>query len=154
MAVLRNEADAPEDLRDRALLLAGRLLEFDPGLSGGRGYARALELLASGGALAAMERLIDAQGRQTLRFEPGGQQHEVHAEVAGRIASIDCHRIARIARLAGAPMDKGAGIDLLRKVGDEVRRGDALYRIHALSKAGLGFAIDMAAEDPGYGIQR
>ena len=43
MAVLRNEADAPEDLRDHALLLAGRVLDFDPALEGGRGYARALE---------------------------------------------------------------------------------------------------------------
>jgi thymidine phosphorylase len=100
-----------------------------------------------------MERLIDAQGRQTVRFEPGGEQHEVHAEVSGRVASIDCHLIARIARLAGAPMDKGAGIDLLRKVGDGVSRGDVLYRIHAHSKSGLGFAIDLVGEDSGYGIQ-
>jgi len=152
MAVLRNEADAPEDLRDRALLLAGRVLDFDPGLGGGKGYARALELLASGAALAAMERIIDSQGRQTRHYEPGVHRHEVRASASGTVRAIDCHRIARIARLAGAPLDKTAGIDLLHKIGAQVRRGDALYRIHADSLTGLGFARDMADEDPGYEI--
>jgi thymidine phosphorylase len=153
MAVLRNDADAPEDLRDRALMLAGRVLEFDPALAGGRGYARALELLASGAAAAAMERVIAAQGRQAARFEPGEQQQEVHAETAGHVGNIDCHQIARIARLAGAPMDKGAGIYLLKKTGDRVRRGEALYRIHAHSEAGLRFAVDLAGEHAGYSIE-
>ena len=66
------------------------------------------------------------------------------------MVAIDCHLIARIARLAGAPMDKGAGIDLLRKVGDPVSRGDPLYRIHAESQAGLAFATDLATENSGY----
>jgi thymidine phosphorylase len=152
MAVLRNDADAPQDLRDHALFLAGRVLDFDPALRGGRGYARAMELLASGEALAAMERLIEAQGRQAIRYEPGTHVHEVRAEDDGRVTAIDCHRIARIARLAGAPMDKGAGIDLLHKVGAHVRKGQSLYRIHAQSATGLGFARDLAAEDSGYEV--
>jgi thymidine phosphorylase len=152
MAVLHNEPDAPEDLRDHAVLLAGHMLEFDPALEGGRGYARALELLASGQALAAMERLIDAQGRQPQRFELGVHRAEITAGRSGRIVAIDCERIARIARLAGAPMDKGAGIDLFHKVGADVRQGDALYCIHANSLTGLGFARDLAAESYGYEI--
>jgi thymidine phosphorylase len=154
MAVLRNDADAPEDLRDRALLLAGHVLDFDPALKGGRGFARAMELLASGAALEAMERLIDAQGRQTVKFRAGKLTYEVRSPRDGRIAAIDCHAIARIARLAGAPMDKGAGIDLLHKVGEQVRKGEALYRIHAQSETGLGFARDLANEDSGYEVER
>jgi thymidine phosphorylase len=150
MAVLRNDADAPDDLRERALLLAGRVLDFDPDLEGGRGYARALDLLASGKALAAMERLIAAQGAQTQSFRPGALRCEIAAEADGTVAAIDCHLIARIARLAGAPMDKGAGIDLLCKVGDQVRRGEPLYRIHAQSETGLRFARDLADEGSGY----
>lgn len=152
MAVLRNDADAPTDLRDRALMLAGRVLDFDPALEGSRGYARANELLASGAALAAMERLIEAQGRQKDSFRPGPLQFEVMAPQDGRVSVIDCHLIARIARLAGAPMDKGAGIDLLRKVGETVRKGEPLYRIHAQSETGLGFARDLARESSGYSV--
>jgi len=153
MQVLRNEDDAPEDLRDRAVMLAGHVLDFDPALEGGKGYARALELLASGAALAAMERLIEAQGRQTRKFEPGAHQFEITASSAGTIHAIDCHLIARIARLAGAPMDKGAGIDLLYKVGEQVRKGEALYRIHAGSRTGLDFARELAIADSGYELR-
>ncbi len=150
MAVLRNDADAPADLRERSLVLAGRVLDFDPELEGGRGYARALELLGSGKALDAMERIIAAQGAQAMSFQPGRLRHEILAEGDGTVVAIDCHLIARIARLAGAPMDKGAGIDLLCKVGDPVSRGDPLYRIHAESQAGLAFATDLATENSGY----
>jgi thymidine phosphorylase len=113
-----------------------------------------MEMLASGAALQAMERLIAAQGPQTEKFAPGQFTHEVCAPLDGRISMIDCHVIARIARLAGAPMDKGAGIDLLHKVGEQVRKGEALYRIHAQSETGLGFARDLAGEDSGYEVLR
>lgn len=152
MAVLRGDADAPEDLRERGLLLAGHVLEFDPALKGGEGHQRARELLASGAALEAMERLIDAQGRNREHLVPGTYCHEIRSPREGAVMAIDCERIARIARLAGAPMDKGAGIDLLHKVGGKVAAGEPLYRIHANSETGLGFARDLAAENSGYGI--
>ncbi len=69
------------------------------------------------------------------------------------IAAIDCHRIARIARAAGSPIDKCAGLDLFHKVGDRVAKGDALYRIHAHFEADFKFATDYAVEDDGYRIE-
>lgn len=153
MSVLRNEPDAPEDLRDHAVALAGHVLDFDPALEGGKGYARALELLASGQALAAMERLIDAQGRNPVPPQLGRLQHEVKATASGTVKSIDCERIAMIARHAGAPLDQGAGIDLLHKAGAQIRKGDALYRIYANSEAGLAFASECSCENAGYEIE-
>ena len=152
MAVLRGEAGAPADLRDRAVMLAGRVLEFDPALRGGRGEARAVELLESGAALAAMERLIAAQGAQAMRAEPGQWTHEVPAPHDGKVTAIDCQVVARIARLAGAPMEKGAGIDLFCKLGDAVARGQPLYRIHATSRTGLDFARELAGRTSGYTV--
>ncbi len=150
MAVLRNAPDAPTDLRDKSLLLAGRILDFDPALRGGHGHARACELLKSGQALAAMERIMTAQGRSSVDHRLGHLVHEVTAPADGTVAGIDCHRLARIARLAGAPMDKGAGIDLLKKAGEAVRQGEPLYRIHACMPSDYRFAVDLAAEDAGY----
>jgi thymidine phosphorylase len=153
IAVLHNDDDAPSDLREHALTLAGHMLEFDPALEGGRGYARAVELLCSGAALAAMERIIDAQGRRQNQPSLGRHRFDVVAPAPGSVRQIDCERIARIARLAGAPMDEGAGIDLFCKVGAQVGAGEVLYRIYANSETGLGFARDLAGEGYGYEIR-
>jgi thymidine phosphorylase len=150
MQVLRGEADAPADLRERALMLAGRVLELDPALPGGAGAARAVELLDSGAALAVMHRLMRAQGAPPQAAVLGPLVHDICAAAPGRVTAIDCHHIARIARLAGAPMDRGAGIDLFCKVGAAVAAGQALYRIHAASPAGLAYARELAAEAHGY----
>jgi len=152
MAVLRNEDDAPADLREHAAMLAGHMLEFDPALEGGRGYARALDLLASGAALAAMDRMIDAQGRRARPPALGVHRFDVLAPAAGTVRQIDCERVARIARLAGAPMDEGAGLDLFCKVGGQVRASEPLYRIYANSETGLGFARELATERSGYEV--
>jgi thymidine phosphorylase len=52
LAVLRNEAGAPEDLRQRAVTLAGRLLELGGKALPGQGVALAMEVLASGADVA------------------------------------------------------------------------------------------------------
>lgn len=150
LKVLRCETDAPADLRERALRLAGQVLEFDPALYGGRGYARARELLDSGAALAKMERIQKLQGPPPVAAVLGSLQHDVPADRDGVVAAIDCYAIARIARLAGAPNDKGAGIDLLKKVGDRVEQGEPLYRVHAGLPIDFKFAVDRARQDNAY----
>lgn len=152
MAVLHGTAGAPADLRERALHLAGCILEFDPAVRGGAGAGRARELLESGQALAAMERIIAMQGPPSEDYALGSLVHEVPAPADGMVAAIDCYRIGRIARLAGAPADKGAGIDLLHKVGARVRRGEPLYRIHANTSTNAMFARSFAEEDSGVRI--
>jgi thymidine phosphorylase len=152
MAVLRCERDAPADLREKSLLLAARLLDFDPALRGGSGYERASQLLDSGQALRKMENIVDAQGRNTTQYRLGHLVHDAVAPRDGHVASIDCWRLARIARLAGAPLDKGSGIDLFKKIGDPVTAGTPLYRIHSCVRADFDFATSMAAEDSGFAV--
>lgn len=152
MAVLRNDAAAPADLRERAILLAGRILEFDPALRGGKGVQRAREILETGQAMAKMERIVARQGENTAPPGLASLTQEIAAPADGRVGAIDCYRIARIARLAGAPMDKGAGVDLLKKVGDRVSKGEPLYRIHAAFSADFKFATDLADSGSGYAV--
>lgn len=153
MAILRRAPDAPRDLREKALMLAAHLLEFDPSLRGGRGYDRAAELLDNGSALAMMENIAAAQGPPARSYQPAPLVREICAARSGTVAAIDCYRIARIARLAGAPLSKGAGIDLCAKIGDRVRAGDPLYRVLAAAEADFTFATDVASESDGYDIQ-
>ena len=151
-AVLCNAADAPNDLKEKSIRLAGRILEFDPGLSGGRGEAQARELLESGAAARKMDEIIEAQGPASQTTRPGGLLHEVTAGQDGYVTGIDCLQIARIARMAGAPTDPGAGLDLLTKVGDKVRKGEPLYRIHGDDPADFGFACRSADDQSGFRV--
>jgi thymidine phosphorylase len=152
MAVLGNDPMAPADLKEKSLRLAGRLLEFDPRLRGGSGYERARILLESGKALEAMERIIAAQGPTRSAASLGTLTLDVPAPRDGMVTSIDCFRLARIARMAGAPMDKGAGIEVMARIGDRVEKRQPLYRIFACFEADFGFATEMAGEGDGYGF--
>ena len=153
MQVLRNEPQAPADLREKALQLAGRILEFDPDVRGGQGYALARDILDSGRALDKMRAIIEAQGANTEAPAVGRLCHEVTSPHSGSVAAIDNLQMARIARLAGAPMDKGAGVDLYKKVGDAVKRGDALYAIHAEFEADFRFACTAAGQYSGFSVE-
>jgi thymidine phosphorylase len=151
MMVLQNHPDAPHDLRQKALRLAGRVIEFDPDVRGGDGYRIARDILDSGRALAQMNAIIDAQGRRTPP-EPGALVFDVPASKSGVVVAIDNLRLARIARLTGAPQVAGAGVDLHARLGDMVHEGEPLYRLHARFDADLGFARRMALQDGGYTV--
>ena len=148
----RGDPDAPADLRDKSIMLAGRILDFDPELRGGTGEARARELLENGAALKVMQEIIAAQGPNENPQSPGPRQTDICAEADGFIASIDCLRIAQLARLAGAPLDRGAGLDILKRVGDEVRRGDPLFRIYSAGSAHFNLVVAAAEDDNGFTI--
>ena len=152
MAVLGNEPGAPIDLREKSLRLAAHLLEYDPELRGGSGYARAKQLLDSGAALKQMHKIIEAQGPTDCRDELGPLTVDVPAARDGVVETIDCLRVARLARTAGAPIDKGAGIKVFKKVGDRVAQGEPLYRIFAYDQSQFDLARADAKADPGYGI--
>jgi thymidine phosphorylase len=150
MQVLENDPNQPRDLREKALQLSSRILEFDPDVRGGAGYALARDILESGRALEKMHAIIDAQGRNEIVPQVGRLCATIDATIDGTVAAIDNQQMARIARLAGAPMDQGAGVDLYHKVGDAVKRGDPLYGIHAEFDADFSFATTAAAQNSGF----
>lgn len=142
LAVLARRSDAPMDLRERALDLAGALLDLADA-DGGQGRGLARRLLDSGAAEAKFLSICEAQGG--LR-EPGIAPHQAieTAKADGTIMAIDNRRIARIAKLAGAPGRKTAGVRLLARSGQAVRAGQPLYEIHAETPGELGWAQDYA----------
>ncbi|WP_031336740.1 thymidine phosphorylase family protein [Rhodopseudomonas sp. B29] len=152
MAVLGSEPGAPADLREKSLRLAAHLLEYDPNLRGGTGYARAKELLDSGAALKKMQQIIDAQGPSPCPSEIGSLAADVLAPADGIVNAIDCLRINRLARSAGAPVAKGAGIDLFKKIGDRVEQGEPIYRIFASDRSEFDLALAAAQVESGFSI--
>jgi thymidine phosphorylase len=143
--VLKNEKNAPADLRERALLLAARLLELGGKAAPGQGAALAAATLDSGRAWTQFQRICTAQGG--LREIPVAPLvHTVRATRAGRVTGIDNRVLARIAKLAGAPTSPVAGLDLHVHLDTWVERDQPLFSIHADAPGELRYARTYQAE--------
>lgn len=141
MAVLDGNPAAPRDLRDKALTFAGAILEWDPTVAPGCGRNRAEHLLFSGAAREVFDRVVDAQGRHATPGAPGQYHREIRAPRGGVVAELDGFVISGLARAAGAPTDKSAGIDILVGLGEPVLDGQPVLRVHAASEAALSRAF-------------
>jgi thymidine phosphorylase len=147
IAVLRNDPEAPQDLRARALLLAGHLLELAAAVPLGSGEALARAILDDGRAWRKFAAICEAQGG--LRTPPVAEHtRPVTASRAGRVAAIDNRRLARVAKLAGAPRDRAAGLVIHARIGEAIRAGDPLFTVHAETAGELAYAITYAASRP------
>ncbi|MBU0586631.1 AMP phosphorylase [Candidatus Micrarchaeota archaeon] len=144
------EGSGPEDLRHKSLIIAGKIFELAGKVEKGKGYAAAEHFIGSGKALRKFREIIELQGGdpkvKSDDLEIGPYKYQVKAKLSGKISHIDNKAISKLARLAGAPMDKGAGIFLYRLKGDKVGRGDVLFTIYSESESKLSFAIK-ALED-------
>ena len=144
------QGEGPYDLTEKSLLLAGALLELCGKVEKGRGYAVASDILKSGKALEKMREIIGAQGgNPKVRVEDipiGSYKSEVKAQKEGRIHHVDNRMISRIARAAGAPKNKGAGVLMHVKQGDKVKVGDVLFDIIAESETKLSMALEVAGQ--------
>jgi thymidine phosphorylase len=147
LAVLERAPGAPQDLREKSLFLAARLLERAGAVPDAGGYAAAQRALDSGAALARFEAIRAAQGARELPRE-AAFRGIVAARADGHVRAIDCLRIARIAKLAGAPANPAAGLRMACRAGDVIARGQPLLEVHAQSEAQLGFALAAAEAAP------
>ncbi|MDX1901299.1 MAG: thymidine phosphorylase family protein [Gammaproteobacteria bacterium] len=140
LAVLSCDKDAPEDLRNHALTLAGHIIEFAPNVAPGSGKSIAKSILESGNALKKFEAICRAQGG-IFEIPQAAFTYEIRAEKSGKIVSIDNRYIARIAKLAGAPNSKTSGVELLVKLNAQVEKDQPLFIIHAEAKGELNYAL-------------
>lgn len=143
MQVLENNPAAPLDLRKKAIFMAGELLELCGKTPKGKGKILAKQLLDSGAACKKMNEIIDAQGRKKMP-PPGKLTSKVLAEKSGKIVGVDNKKISRVARVAGAPKNAGAGIFMEKNLGDTVKKGNTLFVIHAENQVRLNNAIEEA----------
>jgi AMP phosphorylase len=131
----------PKDLREKALLVARKLLEC-AGLSGDPEA-----VLNSGKAYEKMKEIIETQGGDIFKPEdvPVGQYtYELVAQEDGQIEYISNKTVAKVCRILGNPSDKGAGIYLHKKLGDYVKKGEVLATLYAESEYKLTEAIKEA----------
>ena len=147
MAVLQNKPDAPQDLRERALALAGPILELGGAAREDTGLKLAAETLVSGRAWEKFQRICEAQGgMRTPRVAP--YRRVVSTTHAGLVIHFDNRRLAKVAKLAGAPDDTAAGLELHVRLGERVEAGQPLYTVHAESSGELAYALAFARANP------
>lgn len=158
LKVLEQTMDRPLDLEKRALALAGTLLdlcledatetvkkkvveEF------GDGYMWAKALLLNGAALVKMKDIIEAQKGDPhmtsvhLDKKLGEHTHKVLATHTDRVHAINSHNLTKIAKILGAPMQKGSGIYLEKKIGERFEKGQTLFTMYSQSLYNLKEAI-------------
>ncbi len=153
LAVLQNQRGAPDDLRQRALLLAGRVLELGRKAAPGDGQALARSVLDSGAAWSKLQAICEAQGG--MRTPPrAAYTHVLTALHQGRLVAIDNRRLARLAKLAGAPKSPAAGLVLHAPLGTMLSAGQPLLTLHAESPGELTYALAYAeSQDNIFSIQ-
>ncbi len=145
--VLRGDEDKPQDLKERALALAGRLLEMGGKALPGEGYALAEHIMDSGRAWAKFQAICEAQGG-FKEPEIAEHQKKVHAETAGYVTYINNRFISKLAKLAGAPASPAAGMEFHVKLGQKVDKEDVLFTLHAESRGELDYALEFLRSHP------
>lgn len=140
----------PTDLIDKATTIAGMLVE----LSGKKnGKAHALKMITSGKAEKKMRQIIGAQGGNAkIRSKDiplGDYKVDIKSTGKGHVVMLRNQDIASIARAAGCPKDKGAGIYLHKKMGEPVKVGTKLFTIYSEKQSKLNDALDvLKTRDP------
>lgn len=148
LAVLRREPGAPRDLRDRSVHLAGLVLEMSGKVAAGAGEAEARRLLREGAAWEKFHAICEAQGG--FREPPRASlTWPVRADHDGVVTGFDNRKLASVAKFAGAPVDKAAGLRLEVGLGDRVERGQPLFTVHAESPGELDYALQYVASSNG-----
>lgn len=135
----------PSSVVEKACELAGMILEMGGHSNGAR---KAREILDSGRALKKFREIVGAQnGNPDIKSEDikiGEFSHEFQAPRFGYVNQIRNKDLVAVARAAGSPHDKGAGILLRTKKGHRVEQGDTLFTIYADNEAKLQRAVDAA----------
>ncbi|MAG11088.1 thymidine phosphorylase [Candidatus Pacearchaeota archaeon] len=139
--ILDPKLEGPQDLEKKSLLLAGELLELAGKAKKGRGRKLAEEILSSGKAFEKFKQIIKAQGGKLNEIVLGKFQKNVIVKKSGKVIEIDIKKINSLARTAGCPADKFAGLFLHAKTGEKLNKGNRIITIYAESKNRLKQAI-------------
>jgi thymidine phosphorylase len=141
LAVLQCKSEAPMDLRQRALLLSANVLDLADNAGMSEAMVKATRILDSGAAWEQFQRIAAAQGG--LKKLPAAQYTTtITAEHSGRLQSIDNRKLARLAKLAGAPHQPVAGLRLHCRMEDSLSAGDEIFTLYSHSQGEEEYALE------------
>jgi AMP phosphorylase len=141
--LLKRDPRRPLDLEKKCVIMATKTLQI-----AGIKYAKrkVIEILNSGQAYGKMREIIKAQGGDPDidpdKIKIGKYSYTFRAPISGRITDIQNFTINKIARIAGAPKDKGAGIYFYNKhEGMRIKKREKLMTIYAENPVRLKYAL-------------
>ncbi len=137
--VLRRDKDAPKDLEEKSIMLSGRILEMTEKARPGKGHNLARQILDSGKAWIKFQEIIRAQQGKIKKLIPGKYKYIIRAHNSGKIEHINNNLINSLARAAGCPEDKAAGVYFYKKL-EELKKGENIFSIYATSEEKLEHA--------------
>jgi pyrimidine-nucleoside phosphorylase len=141
----------PQDLADLCCELGAELLLLS-GKENERSAAimRLRRLLLDGSAFAKLQELVREQGGNTAALEDlsllprASRQVDVSARVSGTVAALEALAVGRAAHLLGAgrrtaedAIDPAVGVELRKKVGERVAKGEAVAVLHVNAEENL-----------------
>lgn len=159
LKVLEQTPDRPLDLEIRSLNLAGNLLDLCLEDSPkdkqekikkeyGNGIGWATKILQEGLAHKKMQEIIAEQEgnphASSKTLHPGKHTHVVKSELSGKVKEIDSKNLTTLAKTLGAPDQKGAGLYLHKKIGEEIKKDDPLYTLYSEKEYNLQKAKELA----------
>ena len=140
---------------DKSTSLAGIILELAGKCVPGAGKELAAKIISSGKALKKLREIVEAQGGTLdVDLSPGENSFDVFAPAAGVVYGFDNQVLTSVARVAGAPKDKGAGVALWVRRGDRVKEGQKVFTIVSSSDARLDSAVDLAQREDAILMER
>jgi len=142
LKILKSEVERPKDLEEKSLFLAGELLEMTDKAKKGKGIEMAKEIVSSGGALRKFEQIIKAQEGNFKNIRFAQFKKDILSKKSGKIKDIHNKKINAVAKFAGCPVDKSAGLYLYFHLGDKVKKGEKIITIYAESKSRLNSAAN------------
>lgn len=137
LRVLKQESERPFDLEKKSVFLAGELFEMTGKAKKGEGKILAAKILGSEKAFDKFKEIIEAQKGHIDGIKIAKFKKDFFMKKTGVIKEIDNKKITALARIAGCPMDKSAGLYLYRHVGDRLEKGDKIITVYAESETRL-----------------
>ena len=149
--VLKRKPDAPKDLEEKSILLAGELLEMGKKTKRNHGEELAKQILDSGYALKKFTQIIKAQNGNInkIRGKKHAFSYSIKAKRKIKIKHWDNKLVNKLARFSGCPEDKSAGIFLHKKQGEIAEKSQPLLTIYATSKEKLNHAKKFYKDNKG-----
>ncbi len=141
--VLEQKPDRPLKLEAKALRLAGKLLDLcfketkkNPPAGGGEEEAK--RILTQGIALKKFREIIKAQKgndqASSDRIKLSPHKVEICGERSGKIRDINNYNLNSLAKVLGAPVDKCAGIYLLKKLDEKADKKEPMFILYSSDK--------------------